>query len=304
MVLISVNQMVKIPRSPPGPSYIAKDKSLKSGVLSQESLASQKAVKYYLFVLHPDEQLGPFSNSRTNEALQLLSRLTKPDGNSNLSSLLTGADDALGSGLQGAPYDFGQSKDAHEFLSEEEIIKSHVQSIQKKHMDFLKDTETQYKGVVRELRELANLGQLKLDAHGNDENERNVAQMSTHLYKIKQVVKRVTMEGEHTCLMLLQHDQTMAHARPLSLEIVPIMNAPYQNANLQIELDDIRIVHLYRYMFQYKALRVVTVDGREYIFEFQKVKHANKALEVLIGNAMARQMIPQEQVDDDKSAAG
>ena len=60
----------------------------------------------------------------------------------------------------------------------------------------------------------------------------------------------------------------MAHARPLSLEIVPIMNAPYQNSNLQIELNDIRIIHLYRYMFQYKALRVVTVDGREYIFEF------------------------------------
>ena len=84
------------------------------------------------------------------------------------------------------------------------------------------------------------------------------------------------------------------------------MNAPYQNSNIQIPLDDIRIVHLYRYMFQYKSIRVVTEDGREYIFEFQKSKHANKALEVLLGTAMARQMMSteqQQQVDDDKSAA-
>ena len=72
-------------------------------------------------------------------------------------------------------------------------------------MDFLKETESQYKAVVRELRELNNLGQLKKDR----------TELSSHLYKIKQVVKRITAEGEHTCLMLLQHDRTLANPKPL-----------------------------------------------------------------------------------------
>lgn len=103
-------------------------------------------------------------------------------------------------------------------------MEAHVESIQKKHMDLVKETESQYKGMVRELRELSSLAEAGIDR----------SQLSTHLYKIKQVVKRVTMEGEHTCLMLLQNDCTVANPKPLHLEIVPIMNAPYQNSNLHI----------------------------------------------------------------------
>lgn len=44
-------------------------------------------------------------------------------------------------------------------------------------------------------------------------------------------------------------------------------------------------------MFQYKALRIVTNDGKEYLFEFQKAKHAQKALEVLIGTENASKLL-------------
>lgn len=56
-------------------------------------------------------------------------------------------------------------------------------------MDFLKETESQYKHKVKEL---------------NAAKPRGSTQISTHLYKIKQIVKRITIEGEHTCLMLLK----------------------------------------------------------------------------------------------------
>ena len=62
-------------------------------------------------------------------------------------------------------------------------------------MDFLKETEVQYKQNVKELKEM--------QAQGLIQGPSNLAAMSTHLYKIKQVCQRVTMEGEHTCLVLL-----------------------------------------------------------------------------------------------------
>ena len=74
-------------------------------------------------------------------------------------------------------------------------------------MDFLKETEYQYKQSIKLLKQ---------------------PNVSTHLYKIKQIVKRVTIEGEHTCLMLLKQDYN-AQNEPLVLEIIPIMNAPYQH---------------------------------------------------------------------------
>lgn len=40
-------------------------------------------------------------------------------------------------------------------------------------------------------------------------------------------------------------------------------------------------------MFQYKAIRIVTKRADEFIFDFQKVKHAHKVLEVLIGGGAA-----------------
>lgn len=116
---------------------------------------------------------------------------------------------------------------------------------------------------------------------------KNQQQISTHLYKIKQFVKRITIEGEHNCLFLLKHDQTVGQPQNLSIEIIPVMNAPYQVQHIHIPLNQIKIVHVYRYMFQYKAIRIVTTSlsspPEEYIFDFQKKKHADKVMEVLQG---------------------
>lgn len=66
---------------------------------------------------------------------------------------------------------------------------------------------------------------------------------------MKQIVKRITIEGEHTCLMLLKQDLSVSSHEPLSLEILPIMNAPYQGQTLVIPLASIKILHIYRYLF-------------------------------------------------------
>ena len=130
-------------------------------------------------------------------------------------------------------------------------------------MNFLKETESQYKQSIKQVKS---------------------EKVSSHLYKIKQIVKRITIEGEHTCLMLQKHDQTMAsNSESLCLEIIPIMNAPYQKQTLTLPLSSFKIVHIYRYLFQYKTLRIVTEKSEEYLFEFQKSKHAQKAYDILVG---------------------
>jgi hypothetical protein len=116
----------------------------------------------------------------------------------------------------------------------------------------------------------------------NQQKQRG-AQLSTQLYKVKQIVKRVTIEGEHTCLMLLKQDLSMTNHEPLCLEILPIMNAPYQSQTLNIPLASIRIVHIYRYLFQHKALRIVTDKQDEYIFDFQKTKYCQRVFNLLMG---------------------
>ena len=62
------------------------------------------------------------------------------------------------------------------------------------------------------------------------------------------------------------------------------MNAPYQNQTIIIPLDQIKIVHIYRYLYQQKSIRIVTDSCQEYIFEFQKTKYCQKAIETLIGS--------------------
>lgn len=37
------------------------------------------------------------------------------------------------------------------FITEDEIIAKHIQSLQKKYLDFLKETESQYKAKIKEL---------------------------------------------------------------------------------------------------------------------------------------------------------
>lgn len=152
MLLISVQQLVKIPRSPPGPSYVAKDISTtqEEQGLNSKSLTNSK--KLMLMVLQEEDI------EKQAECLFLLQKLTKPQ--------------SLGNQL----------------MSEDEIVQNHVNQMQKKYLDFLKETESAYKQKIKEI----NLSKQR----GN--------QLSTHLYKVKQIVKRVTIEGEHTCLMLLK----------------------------------------------------------------------------------------------------
>ena len=79
--------------------------------------------------------------------------------------------------------------------------------------------------------------------------------------------------------MLLKHD--INNKEPLTLEIIPIMNAPYQHQALTIPLESIRIIHVFRYLFQYKSIRIVTDNAQEYIFSFQKPKYCQKAIDVI-----------------------
>ena len=66
--------------------------------------------------------------------------------------------------------------------------------MQKKYLDYLKETENMYKQTIKE--------QVRMGILTQDPDN----QVSTHLYKIKHVVKRITIEGEHTYLMLLKID--------------------------------------------------------------------------------------------------
>lgn len=98
----------------------------------------------------------------------------------------------------------------------------------------------------------------------------------------------MTIEGEHTCLMLLKQDQSNSYKEPLAIEIIPVMNAPYQSQTLTIALDRIKIIHAYRYLFQYKAIRIVTDKCEEYIFEFSKLKYCQRVLNLLLGESNSR----------------
>ena len=74
--------------------------------------------------------------------------------------------------------------------TEDQVVHEHIANVQKKYTDVLKETETIYKAKVRQT---------------NASKARGPA-LSTSLYRIKQIAKRITIEGEHTCLVLLKHD--------------------------------------------------------------------------------------------------
>ena len=75
-------------------------------------------------------------------------------------------------------------------------------------------------------------------------------------FPVKQIVKRVTIEGEHTYLLLV---------KPLELELLPVMNAPHQTQPIVIRLEEVKFCLEYRYMFEYTGLRIVTFGLCEYI---------------------------------------
>ena len=100
MILVSVEQAIKIPRTPPGPSYVPKSSQ------SEKSYSRVASTKYMLLVLQDDL-------TKQQESLFLLQKLSKS---------LT-----------------------------DEVVDRHVQDLQKKYLDFLKETESQYKHTIKEL---------------------------------------------------------------------------------------------------------------------------------------------------------
>ena len=69
MIVVSVDQVIKIPRSPPGPQFISKDKSNVAEQISNNQ--KQIKTKYVLMILQDDFQ-------KQQEALIILEKLSKP----------------------------------------------------------------------------------------------------------------------------------------------------------------------------------------------------------------------------------
>ena len=62
---------------------------------------------------------------------------------------------------------------------------------------------------------------------------------------LKQIVRRVTIEGEHSYLLLVKGTDTTVSM----LELVPIVNAPHQTEVIKIYPGDIKFALSYSYMF-------------------------------------------------------
>jgi factor associated with neutral sphingomyelinase activation len=77
------------------------------------------------------------------------------------------------------------------------------------------------------------------------------------------LVKRITIEGEHRSLLLLNES---------SMDIIPILNAPHQ-VTTTIQLSDIKYLLPYSYLFQKRGLRIVTHD-QELILLTKDEEHA------------------------------
>lgn len=63
------------------------------------------------------------------------------------------------------------------------------------------------------------------------------------------------------------------------IEVTPILNAPYQLAQVTISLQDLKAVLTYRYLYERKAIRLVTrAESKEFIIVFKSERHKDKAL--------------------------
>lgn len=67
------------------------------------------------------------------------------------------------------------------------------------------------------------------------------------------------------------------------IEVTPILNAPYQLAQVTIAMQDLKAVLSYRYLYERKAIRLVTrSENKELIVVFKSVRHKDKALKQII----------------------
>ena len=116
ILLISASPLLKIPRSPPGPQYIAKE--------ANQSTTKAQSAKY-LVLVNQEKNI-----EKWNDALFLLQKLTKPETIEN-----DGSGDEVNQNL---------------YLSEDDIVQRHVTQVQKKYIDFLKETESEYKHLIKD----------------------------------------------------------------------------------------------------------------------------------------------------------
>ena len=142
---------------------------------------------------------------------------------------------------------------------EEKLLKRYIDSRKKEYLEFAKQNE---KGVAAAI-------------------------------ELKQTATRVTIEGEHVCLFVVRRVNAppadlaffdtaalVNQTRPaFEIEITPILNAPYQLAQVTLPLQDLKAVLTYRYLFERKAIRLLTrTESREYIICFKSQRHKDKAL--------------------------
>ena len=77
--------------------------------------------------------------------------------------------------------------------------------------------------------------------------------------EVKQTVTRVTIEGEHTCMIVIRKSESDEMKKEsVDIELIPILNAPHQFQSIAFGAKDIKLCLTYRYLFQRTALRIVT----------------------------------------------
>jgi len=101
--------------------------------------------------------------------------------------------------------------------------------------------------------------------------------------EVKQTVTRVTIEGEHTCMLVIRKASDPGSVKPdlCELELIPILNAPHQTSPVLISMQNVKLVLTYRYLFQRNAIRIVTHQNHEYLLHFRSFKHKDKVLRTL-----------------------
>ena len=128
------------------------------------------------------------------------------------------------------------------------------------------------------------------------QNDSQAANGGRSAIEVKQTATRITIEGEHVCLFLIRRvntpsvpettDAATATAAQQSamheIEITPILNAPYQLAQVTIPLQDLKVALTYRYMYERRAIRLVTrSENKEYIINFKNQRHKERALKCI-----------------------
>jgi len=86
------------------------------------------------------------------------------------------------------------------------------------------------------------------------------------------IVKRITIEGEHTYLLTLKPPTSSSSG---TLDLHPVFNLPH-GSPLSVQLPHIKWVLPYQYMFQPKGIRLVTHACEEYLLVFKDQAHAEK----------------------------